>query len=156
MFDIHCHILNGVDDGSRTPAESHQMLLAARDAGIDHIVCTPHCKHSDFDAELIVKRYRAFKAHAEKNGVHLSLGYEVHWKKLADMGLDAAPSLCIEDTNLLLLEFSNSHLPANWQRAIYSIQGKGVDIVIAHPERYKPVQEDIDVAREMREMGCRL
>lgn len=42
------------------------------------------------------------------------------------------------------------------QRAIYTIQGKGVDIVIAHPERYKPVQEDIDVAREMREMGCRL
>ena len=73
MFDIHCHILNGVDDGSRTPAESHQMLLAARDAGIDHIVCTPHCKHSDFDAELIEKRYRAFKAHAEKNGVRLSL-----------------------------------------------------------------------------------
>ena len=140
MFDIHCHILNGVDDGSRTPAESHQMLLAARDAGIDHIVCTPHCKHSDFDAELIAKRYRAFKMHAEKNGVRLSLGYEVHWKKLADMGLDAAPSLCIEDTNLLLLEFSNSHLPANWQRAIYAIQGKGVDIVIAHPERYKPVQ----------------
>lgn len=116
----------------------------------------PHCKHSDFNAELIRRRYQAFKAHAEKNGVRLSLGYEVHWKKLADMGLDAAPSLCIEDTNLLLLEFSNSHLPANWQRAIYSIQGKGVDIVIAHPERYKPVQEDIDVAREMREMGCRL
>ena len=156
MFDIHCHILNGVDDGSRTPAESHQMLLAARDAGIDHIVCTPHCKHSDFDAEHIEKRYRAFKAHAEKNGVRLSLGYEVHWKKLADMGLDAAPSLCIENTNLLLLEFSSSHLPANWQRAIYTIQGKGVDIVIAHPERYKPVQEDLDVAREMREMGCRL
>ena len=41
VFDIHCHILNGVDDGSRTPAESHQMLLAARDVGIDHIVCTP-------------------------------------------------------------------------------------------------------------------
>ena len=118
VFDIHCHILNGVDDGSRTPAESHQMLLAARDAGIDHIVCTPHCKHSDFDAELIERRYRAFKMHAEKNGVRLSLGYEVHWKKLADMGLDAAPSLCIEDTNLLLLEFSSSHLPANWQRAI--------------------------------------
>ena len=94
--------------------------------------------------------------HAEKNGVRLSLGYEVHWKKLADMGLDAAPDLCIEGTNLLLLEFSNSHLPANWQRAIYAIQGKGVDIVIAHPERYKPVQEDIDVAYEMREMGCRL
>ena len=57
---------------------------------------------------------------------------------------------------MLLLEFSNSHLPANWQRAISTIQGKGVDIVIAHPERYKPVQEDIDIAREMREMGCRL
>lgn len=46
--------------------------------------------------------------------------------------------------------------PEHTARAIYTIQGKGVDIVIAHPERYKPVQEDIDVAREMREMGCRL
>lgn len=156
MFDIHCHILNGVDDGSRSLAESHEMLLAAKSAGIDHIVCTPHCKHSDFDRALIEQRFAVLREHAAQRGVRMSLGFEVHWKKLAEMGFDAAPSLCISGTNLLLLEFSTGHLPANWQRAVYEVQRQGVDIIVAHPERYKPVQEDLNVAYEMKDMGLKL
>ena len=156
MFDIHCHILPGVDDGARTPAETGQMLVAAHNAGINHIVCTPHCRFSNFDPALIQKQYRAFKAHAAQMGIKSSLGYEVHWKKLAELGIEHAPNLCIEDTNLLLLEFSNASLPVNWQRVIYSIQCQGITVIVAHPERYKPVQDNLDVAFEMKELGCRL
>ena len=156
MFDIHCHILPGVDDGARTPDETGQMLVAAHNAGINHIVCTPHCRTSNFNPQLIQQQYRAFKVHAAKMGVQTSLGYEVYWKKLAELGIETAPKLCIEGTNLLLLEFSTASLPANWQRAIYSIQSQGITVIVAHPERYKPVQDNLDIAYEMKEMGCRL
>ena len=156
MFDIHCHILPGVDDGARTPAETGQMLVAAHNAGINHIVCTPHCRTSNFSLPLIQKQYRAFKAHAAKMGIRTNLGFEVYWKKLAELGVETAPSLCIEGTNLLLLEFSTASLPVNWQRAVYSIQSQGITVIIAHPERYKAVQDNLDIAYEMKEMGCRL
>ena len=157
MFDIHCHILPGVDDGARTPAETGQMLVAAHNAGIDHIVRTPHCRHSSFNPGLIQKQYRAFKAHAAQMSIRPSLGYEVFWKKLAELGIDQAPKLCIEGTNFLLLEFSNASLPANWQRAIYPIQCQGITVIVAHPEHYQPVQDNnLDIAFEMKELGCRL
>ena len=156
MFDIHCHILPGVDDGARTPAETSQMLIAARNAGIQHIVCTPHCRFDSFNKALIEQQFRAFSAHAAQVGIQATLGYEVHWKKLAELGMDKASDLRIGDSNLFLLEFSNSHLPVNWQRNVYSIQSQGLTVIVAHPERYKPVQDNLDIAYEMKDMGCRL
>ncbi len=156
MFDIHCHILPGVDDGARTPEETFQMLDAARNAGITHIVCTPHCRFSDFDPALIAQRFRTFSEHAAQMDIQATLGYEVHWKKLAEIGIDTAPKFCIGETNLLLLEFSDAHFPANWERAIYAIQRQGITVVIAHPERYLPIQDNLDLAYELKNMGCRL
>src|SRR5947199_10258245 len=43
MFDLHCHILPGVDDG---PATLEEALARARFCvrdGITHIAATPHC-----------------------------------------------------------------------------------------------------------------
>ncbi len=156
MFDIHCHILPGVDDGARTPAETSQMLIAARNAGISHIVCTPHCRFSDFDPTLIQQQFRIFSEHAAQMGIRSTLGYEVHWKKLAELGIETAPKLCIGSSNLLLLEFSDTHLPASWQRMVHAIQRQGITVVIAHPERYLPIQDNLDLAYELKNMGCRL
>ena len=42
MKDIHCHILNGIDDGSKTIEESISIIKNAIDNGITDIVLTPH------------------------------------------------------------------------------------------------------------------
>ncbi len=42
MIDIHTHILPGVDDGSQSWEETLQMCKIASDAGITHMVATPH------------------------------------------------------------------------------------------------------------------
>ena len=42
MTDMHCHILPGMDDGSRSAAESLSMLEASAAQGVDRIVATPH------------------------------------------------------------------------------------------------------------------
>lgn len=156
MFDLHCHILPGVDDGARDMRESVAMLAEAKHSGIDHIVCTPHCKSSSFDYDLICDRYDELVPQAERMGIRLDLGFEVHWQKLMELGLDWAPDLCFEGTNLMLLEFSVGKMPANWQRIIYEIQGQDIQLIIAHPERYQPIQQNIDIAYELKELGCLL
>jgi protein-tyrosine phosphatase len=156
MFDIHSHILFGVDDGSNDFAESQAMLYAARSAGIDHIVCTPHFRGRNVNRQRIIENYRVLKAFARKQGFEMALGFEVYWESLADIGIKNAAGLCIEDTNLLLLEFSPGSLPANWQRIIFNLQGCGIQPIIAHPERYRPIQDDIGIAIEMKDMGCLL
>lgn len=156
MFDVHCHIVPDVDDGSRDMRESVAMLREARASGIDRIVCTPHCRSSHFNYEKIVSHYEALRVQAESMGIWLDLGFEVYWEKLAELGLKAAPSLCFENTNLMLLEFSCGSLPPSWQRIIYELQGLGIQPIIAHPERYQPIQKNIEIAYEMKEMGCLL
>ncbi|WP_172135224.1 tyrosine-protein phosphatase [Adlercreutzia sp. ZJ473] len=156
MFDVHCHIIPDVDDGSRDMRESVAMLKEARASGIDRIVCTPHCRSSKFNYERIVDHFEALYAQAEQMGIQLDLGFEVYWEKLAELGLDTASALCFENTNLMLLEFSCGSLPASWQRIVYELQGAGIQLIIAHPERYRPVQRNIEIAYEMKEMGCLL
>jgi protein-tyrosine phosphatase len=156
MFDIHCHILFGVDDGSNDFAESQAMLRAARGVGIDHIVCTPHYRGRNVDRRRIAENYQTLSATAHKQGFKMALGFEVYWEALADIDIKDAASLCIEDTNLLLLEFSCGSLPANWQRIVFGLQGRGIQPIIAHPERYRPIQNNVDIAVEMKNMGCLL
>ena len=155
-LDVHCHVLFGVDDGAHTLSESCTMLREAKDAGIGSIVCTPHCRGSHFDYDKVVRNFDVLSSHAASMGLDLALGFEVHWENFAVHGARKIKQLCIQDTNLLLLEFDCDRLPPNWQRAIYSLVGEGVQPIIAHPERYRPVQDDLDIALEMKNLGCRL
>ena len=62
MIDFHCHVLMGIDDGSRNLETSASMLEASKTQGVQQIVCTPH-----FDAakdrmeEFLINRDHAFQ-----------------------------------------------------------------------------------------------
>jgi protein-tyrosine phosphatase len=156
MRDAHSHILFGVDDGSRSFEESQEMFHAARAVGITKIVCTPHFHSSDFNRKRIEENFEVFKNFAEPYGVETRLGFEVHWRALVEVGIEAAPEFRVSGSNLLLLEFSCGLLPSNWRRLIFELQALGLRIMIAHPERYAPIQKDVSIAEEMRRMGCLL
>ena len=42
MFDVHCHILPGIDDGSKNVAMSLEMIKRSAEQGVEGIVFTPH------------------------------------------------------------------------------------------------------------------
>ena len=42
MFDLHCHILPGIDDGAPDLAVSLDMARAYVDQGVRCVACTPH------------------------------------------------------------------------------------------------------------------
>ncbi|HCH10099.1 MAG TPA: tyrosine protein phosphatase, partial [Dehalococcoidia bacterium] len=44
MYDIHAHILPGVDDGAKTPEDTVKMAQVAADTGTKIILATPHRK----------------------------------------------------------------------------------------------------------------
>ena len=49
IIDIHCHLLPGLDDGSRSPDMTLQMAKMAVETGTREIVCTPHCTAGSHD-----------------------------------------------------------------------------------------------------------
>ena len=157
MRDMHCHILPGVDDGARDLNESLAMLDAARQAGVTSIVCTPHCRDPYFDYDAMWDAYELLAAHAD--GFPLTMGFEVNHSKLMDLGMEWVDRLCFDGTGEFLLELSTRARKPDfdvYERTIFELQGKGYQVIIAHPERYRAIQEDVEVARRLVRMGCKL
>lgn len=157
MHDMHCHILPGVDDGSPDLATSLKMLEAAKAAGITSITCTPHCRSPYFDFEAM---WRAFyQLEDASGGFPLQMGFEVNYKTFMELGMDWARVLHFDESKQFLLELSTTATPSHfsdYERTIFQLQGMGYEIIIAHPERYEAVQQDIGVAYELVSMGCKL
>lgn len=158
MRDEHCHIIWDVDDGSVDESMTEQMLLAAKNAGITHIVCTPHMRWNDFSQEKVEERFAIFADRAAAQGLTTSLGYEVYYKTLLHIGLDQAPRFVEQGTNNLIIEFNTGgEVPFGWDHTFYDLQSVyGLDITVAHPERYTSVLQDFDIVYRMKDMGCRI
>lgn len=157
MRDIHCHILPEVDEGSESMTESLMMLSAAQQAGISTVVCTPHCRNPYFDFQKMWQAYLMLKRHASvlPDAPQLVMGFEVHFHKLKELGMDSAIQLG-NGYGEFLLEMPKGGLPIDWQVVVHNLQQKGFHVVIAHPERYAEVQDDIRIARRFVEAGCSL
>ncbi len=83
MTDMHCHILPGMDDGSRSAAESLSMLEASAAQGVDRIVATPHFYAGENSPEVFLSRrehaYERLKAVWRPGLPEIALGAEVCW-----------------------------------------------------------------------------
>lgn len=157
MREMHCHILPEVDDGAHNLQESLEMLEAAKQVGITSIVCTPHCRDPYFDFDAMWEAFRLLEQHA--NGFPLTMGFEVNHAKLMDLGIEWAPKLTFQRSNEFLLELSTRATEYHfreYESTIYQLQSVGLDVIIAHPERYKAIQENVEIAYNLVEMGCKL
>jgi len=153
LIDIHTHILPGVDDGSPNLATSLEMLEYAKALNIGTIVATPHLKSAK-DADICRTVYAQFRGYAKKFGIRLLLGFEIHYRMLSN--LERIPEYVFEGSNLILLELPQSALMPNWDAILYDLRDMGIRPIIAHPERYRYIQTDIEYAAQIRSFGCRL
>lgn len=173
MRDVHSHILPGVDDGSRGMRESLSMLDAAAKAGVTELVCTPHCREPYFDYSAMCAAYDSFKSMAAERQpqISISLGFEVNLTTLRKIGFEKAAHLGFENprparglevsgtVHEFLLELPVQAESTDYpliERVIFALQGMGYEVIIAHPERYLAMREDIGLARQLVDMGCRL
>ena len=139
LVEVHCHILEGIDDGAKSKEESMALLLAERDQGVDRIIFTPHFyAHRERSVKnFLKKRQRAFdeiKDESPIKNMHLAaeVAIESEISELPDI-----EKLAIEGTNLILLELPYRPFE-NWMaEEIYNISIKyGLEVILAHPHRY--------------------
>lgn len=155
MLDMHCHVLYGVDDGSRDKNESLEMLKAAKNCGINRIVFTPHLYDTKHDLTKIFNRYKEVSVMANDLGIKVKRGFEVNWRVLDEVTPDQLGEYRIEGTDSILLELPEKSLIPEWQQVILRLTRRH-NIVIAHPERYRYVQRDLDMVKTFIECGCEI
>ncbi len=134
------------------------MLSAARENGVTSIVCTPHCRDPYFDYEAMWRAFDVLQSHA--GGFPLQMGFEVNVEKLRELGVrEWAERLCFDGSNEFLLELSTNAGQADfkeYERIVYDLQCQGCEVIVAHPERYRYIQKNLDAGRRLIEIGCRL
>ncbi|MCL2807819.1 MAG: phosphoesterase [Coriobacteriia bacterium] len=157
MRDIHSHILPGIDDGPATVEKSMEMLAAAKAAGVSSIVCTPHVRDPYFDYDAFWEAFWLLKKHAK--GFPLKMGFEVNHTMFMQLGMDWADKLCFDGSNDFLLELStraSAYEYGVFERTIFELRSRGYRVIIAHPERYEAIQQDINLAHDLVRWGAAL
>jgi len=166
IVDLHSHLVPGVDDGTRTVAESIQALSDLYDEGVRTVVTTPHLllphlsSDNAIDRELDRHR-RAFdmliRACEGQRLPKLYLGQEI-WAPEASVIRRAVRRTDIGlPGRFLLIEFGFD-LQGNHNDVIREVLDAGRQIVVAHPERYRflPGHEPLEVMRTWQEFGALL
>ena len=52
LFDIHCHLIPGVDDGAQDVEETCRLLRMEYEQGVRNIIATPHYRDQMFDTPI--------------------------------------------------------------------------------------------------------
>ena len=140
MIDFHSHILPQIDDGSSGVKESLEMLEELSLQGVNTVVSTSHFYATQRSPqEFLARRERAFeqlKARLPENAPRILLGAEVlYFPGMSRM--DELSTLCIEGTNILLLEMPFRPWSEHMIREVHDLARSGrYTLMMAHIERY--------------------
>ncbi len=139
MVDFHCHCLPGIDDGSQSVEESIKILEMLSHQGVNSVVATPHFIANNETVESFLQRrkksYEELSENLHDNLPDIKLGAEVEYydgiSSLTDL-----KKLCIEGTNILLLEMPNVRWTQGVINELYRLVSMGnIQIMLAHIER---------------------
>lgn len=142
MFDVHCHMLPGIDDGSKDVAMSIEMIRRSVEQGIEGIIFTPHFYADMNSPETFLKKRARALAELEENLYQLpkvpqyTVGSEVHYFRGMSR-VDDLESLCIGKSDYILIEMPfREWQPSHIDEIEEISQVLGLRVIIAHIERY--------------------
>lgn len=140
--DWHSHILPGVDDGIGNMEDALEVLKTYDELGIKKVWLTPHIME-DYpnETQKLKERFEDLK-NAWTGNVEISLASENMLDTLFEERLQSNDLLPIGDEkNHLLVETSYFTPPFGMEDMLSNIKKKGYYIILAHPERYRYMDE---------------
>jgi protein-tyrosine phosphatase len=159
QVDMHAHILPGIDDGAATMEDSLAMIEGMYDLGYRHLIATPHIYKEFYPNTTVIIQERL-------NQVRQALA-----PKGLDIRLDAAAEYFLDDHfdwllqqddilvlpgNYVLVEMSFVAEHPNLRQTLFEMQMKGYKPILAHPERYPYLCQNLTALENLVDAGCRL
>lgn len=156
-FDIHSHILPGLDDGPQDLKTSKQMLYKAYESGIRHIIATPHFREQRFTKSVaeVKASYEQVKDLIKEEGlnINLYLGNEIYYSSNTSSLLLNNEVLTMAGSDYVLLEFSSASPYQYIKSGIQNIIMSGYLPILAHFERYDSIVSNWNHIEEIYDMG---
>lgn len=152
-FDIHSHILPGVDDGAETLEEAISMIDIAYKEGIRKLMLTPHYTRgkNSYSKEELHKRFEDFRMEVGRkySDMDLYLGNEILYEDGIIEDLKEGLIQSMNDTKYVLVEFNIRISYHQLYDAIRKLTNARYRPIIAHVERYRCLFKHIDRIDEL-------
>jgi len=161
VYDLHNHLLPGIDDGAPDITSALEMAQKAVDDGITHMVCTPHIHHGRFDNthQSIEPAFSDLVTSLENENIPLNIAYAAEVRigpEILSMAMNNALPFLGEwqSKKVLLLEFPSNAIPLGSDKLIKWLINQNIVPMIAHPERNTVFQEHPERLLSLIGLGC--
>lgn len=153
LADIHCHILPGIDDGSRTTEESTELIGLAYEQGFRTFTATSHYsrRHDNPDIEGMTAALNE-AVHKKYPDVMIYPGHETFYHEELPERIDIGQARRINGGSYVLVEFDLGTGFGDIMRGLRRISEHGYTPVLAHFERYAALREG-ERAAEIKRAG---
>ena len=163
--DIHSHILAGVDDGAQSIDEGVELLQLDWEEGIRRVFATPHYGEENVcatDKEIIRDKYNQLAQFVDLGmpGMKISLGTEWYCSDDIVNRIREGKAFPMGNSDWYMVEFlewGDQTEPGDVMlRRLQNMQDNHIHTILAHPERYRAIQQDWELAKRICDLGVLL
>ena len=162
IVDFHAHLIPGVDDGAQTAEEARVALERVAAASVVVQIATPHIAGSLTGDGMLERLAQIDVAWQELKRIGAEATPGLALKRGAELKLDiptpdaSDPRLRLDGGPFVLVEFPFMSVPPFAERPLEHLRAHGYVPIIAHPERYTGVDDDVECMRSWRDAGALL
>ena len=155
--DVHSHLLPGLDDGVKSLEESIAVIVVFQKLGYTKLITTPHVMHDHYrnTPESIHASLATVRQHLQDRdiGVVLDAAAEYYLDEYLMQLLEADEKLLTFGDGYLLFETNFISEPLNLNEFIFAATTRGYKPVLAHPERYLYLHDNMDRMEDLINRG---
>lgn len=158
MYDMHSHIIYGVDDGAASIEESVEMVRQAAAEEVGAIIATPHYIEGlhIHEYEDNLARLNRIKSEIDKAGINIGLylGNEVRITPELVGLVKAKKVVPLNNSRYILVELPFDNIPEYTEKVLYELGIEGYKIILAHPERNLSVINNPNILFRLIKLGA--
>jgi protein-tyrosine phosphatase len=157
LYDLHNHLLPGIDDGAKDWDMALAMARMAYADGIRGLVFTPHNSAwwNRYYFDKVEPLTAEFKQRLDDAGLPLQVGpgCETYIDLDILQRLKDGRAATLNHSHYLLMELPFSSWPLYTDQVTFELQAAGYTVILAHPERYSAVMEKPEKMQALAERG---
>jgi protein-tyrosine phosphatase len=157
MVDIHSHLLPGLDDGVRTFEEAEAIIKTFIRLGYKRIITTPHVMSDAYrnTPETIHAKLEELRSYLTSRGIEIdiSAAAEYYLDESLFKSLEQGEPLLTFGDKYLLFETNFITEPFNLKEFIFLATSKGYKLILAHPERYLYLHNNLEKVQDLLDRG---
>ncbi|MFC4233194.1 tyrosine-protein phosphatase [Parasediminibacterium paludis] len=152
--DMHSHLLPGIDDGLQTVADTVAYMQALQAMGYKKFICTPHILNGvhNNSPETILPQLAIVREALKQHGVNVEVAAAAEYMidDVFEQYIKEGKPLLTFGDQYILVEMSYMAEATNLYSVLYDLTIKGLQPILAHPERYNYFHKQFDQYYEIK------